>query len=824
VTGGAVWKAASAGATRRLVPTVVIFLVLAAGSAAALLGLTLATSSNELFLTAFARQHGPQLAVSLDTANVTSAQLTGARQLPGVTQAAGPYPETYVTLTPGHASGQRSAPNKTSRLSIPHGQVNPVAAAPGKPLAVTGRASPSGPLDDLALKQGRWATRPGEIDIDPHLLPFPAAIGSTVTVASAPGKPKLTVVGYASSIGLDETAWVAPGQVAALRPSGAPAQQQMLYTFAQASTAAQVSADLAALKHALPAGAITSWVSWLSPDSLIAASQGINTPFVAAFAVIGLVLAVLITASVVAAAVIASYQRIGVLKSIGFTPAQVTTTYLAQIGLPALAGAVAGTALGDWKVLPLVNGGNTLFHINVTIPLWINILVPAGMLALTGLAAAVPAARAGRLSAVQAITAGQVPPAGHGYAAHRLAARLPLPRPVTAGLAAPFTRPARSAVTLAAITFGLTAVVLATGIDASLAKISQGGDQWMHAVVIGAGNLGSQQAFTPGQQQAVAAALATQPGTLSYAAEATTPNLPSGQATPHSWAASVPGVGQHVPISAFQGNAAGLGWDITSGHWYTSPGQVVVNTAHPATASMTAGQAIHITIGGKTATIKITGTVYAPGPGLGALLTSWQTLHGAAGLAVSQYIVALRPGVTPPAYAAALGNKLGHGYTVTNITPGQSGSVGLYGDVDTSLIRLLSILVAVLAGLGVLNAVLMATRERVHDLGVCKAVGMTPRQTIAMVTCWAIVPAIGAAIIALPAGMALQNTVMHALAADQAVLPQTLGTPTGSLVHVYTPGGLTLLALAGLAIAVIGALGPATWAAASRTTTALHAE
>jgi putative ABC transport system permease protein len=44
------------------------------------------------------------------------------------------------------------------------------------------------------------------------------------------------------------------------------------------------------------------------------------------------------------------------------------------------------------------------------------------------------------------------------------------------------------------------------------------------------------------------------------------------------------------------------------------------------------------------------------------------------------------------------------------------------------------------------------------------------------------------------------------------------------LAHAYTPGGLTLLALAGLAIAIAGALGPATWAAASKTTTALHAE
>jgi putative ABC transport system permease protein len=161
---------------------------------------------------------------------------------------------------------------------------------------------------------------------------------------------------------------------------------------------------------------------------------------------------------------------------------------------------------------------------------------------------------------------------------------------------------------------------------------------------------------------------------------------------------------------------------------------------------------------------------------------------------------------------------------VTNIEPGQSGSVGLYGDVDTSLIRLLTILVAVLAGLGVLSAVLMATRERVHDLGVCKAVGM---------------PA--------PAGhrhghllgyrprhrrcdhrpARRDGTAKHRharLAADQAVLPQTLGTPPASLVHVYTPAGLTLLALAGLAIAIVGALGPATRAAVSRTTTALHAE
>jgi TctA family transporter len=47
-----------------------------------------------------------------------------------------------------------------------------------------------------------------------------------------------------------------------------------------------------------------------------------------------------------------------------------------------------------------------------------------------------------------------------------------------------------------------------------------------------------------------------------------------------------------------------------------------------------------------------------------------------------------------------------------------------------------------------------SAEKRVHNLGVYQAVGMTSRQTSAMVPCWAIVPAIGAAIFVLPAGMA----------------------------------------------------------------------
>jgi putative ABC transport system permease protein len=45
-----------------------------------------------------------------------------------------------------------------------------------------------------------------------------------------------------------------------------------------------------------------------------------------------------------------------------------------------------------------------------------------------------------------------------------------------------------------------------------------------------------------------------------------------------------------------------------------------------------------------------------------------------------------------------------------------------------------------------------------------------------------------------------------------------------SVLDVYAPGELALLALSGLVIAAVGALAPAGWAARARTASALRAE
>jgi putative ABC transport system permease protein len=651
VRAAPVLRAAWAGTARRLVQSLVVFAVLAVSSAAALTGLTLLAAANQGYTAGNAALHAADLAVTVNADKVGAAQLAATRHLPGVTQDAGPYPQTTITVATGAAAAGR--PGGGGR-------------AP-QHLTVVGRASPSGPLDDIdpnpsimaAMGHSRWPDRPGEISLAINTgLDLP--VGGKLTMTSAPGRPVLAVTGYGDTRVPYENAWVVPSEIAALRAPGAPAQEQMLYTFANDSTTAQISAGLAELKAALPRGAIASSQSLLALGAPGAGPGGgnVNTPFVVAFAVLGLALAALITANVVSAAVIASYRRIGVLKSIGFTPAQVTATYLTQISIPAVAGAVAGTLLGTSWVLPVINP----FPVNgvsVFVPQWINLTVPLGMLVLAGLAAAVPAVRAGRLPAVQAIVAGQAPRAGRGAVPYRLAARLPLPETVTVGLAAPFSRPARSAVTLAALLFGLTGVVLGTSLNTSIHKINNSAFHGLGQLEAGLNS--RTDTLSPSQEAAVRAAIRAQPGTLHYVAESdlTYSGTLSGPTSVVSEAVGNPRPTVSVRIAgrpglavmayAYNGDSSWLGWSLVSGRWYNGPGQIDVSTGFTAHTGLTVGDRVTLTVNGKPVTVRIAGEVFVP-TGVPTMWVSWPTLGGAAaGLTANHYDIALTPGTSTQA-------------------------------------------------------------------------------------------------------------------------------------------------------------------------------
>ncbi len=622
---GAVGRAIRGGLTRKRVQTIAIGLVLLVSTAASVLALALLVDSNAPFDKAFTAQHGADLVVTFDPAKTASSQLAETRRLPGVTAAAGPFATVAV-------SGNTS----TSEGSIPM-----------PALTLAGRSSPGGPVDDVVLQSGHWANGLGQVVLDTELTgqlpPFP--LGTKITISSGSGPQKgnqtLTLVGTAVSVTGSAGGWVTPGEIAKLASDQAPASTQMLYRFSHASDAAAIAADVHAVTAALPSGAVAGTQSWLAADIAETGNIKAFVPFLIAFGVIGLVMSVLIVANVVGGAVVAGYRRIGVLKSIGFTPGQIVSAYTSQAAVPAMIGCIGGVVLGDLLAQPVLSKAATVYGVGaLAVPTWVDVTVPVAMCLLVGIAAVLPALRAGRLSAVQAIATGRAPATGRGYAAHRLFGRLALPRPVTIGLAAPFARPARTMMTLTAILLGATVVTFAVGLSSSL-NLVVGGLRRSDAVPVqvgsgfggtigphvkikpgspgpaggGSGNPGKQPS-TAVVQRTIEDALRTQPGTLHYTEET---NL----------AITVAGLAQEVDLTAFHSNASWTGYPMNSGHWYTGPGQVVVARHFLTVTGKSVGDQITIVASGKPIHVRIVGEVFSTrNTGL-FMITDWQTIAGA---------------------------------------------------------------------------------------------------------------------------------------------------------------------------------------------------
>ncbi|MEV5905234.1 ABC transporter permease, partial [Streptomyces sp. NPDC052127] len=197
-------------------------------------------------------------------------------------------------------------------------------------------------------------------------------------------------------------------------PGGTP-EYEMLYRLAAAGTDAQVAAGRAAITAAVPKGALTGSRSYLTVKQEETANAKAFVPFLAAFGVLGLLLSVLVIGIVVSGAVGAATRRIGILKSLGFTPAQVVRAYVGQALVPAAVGCALGLVVGHLLAVPvLAEVGEAFDGPAASIPLWIDVAVPATALALVACAALVPALRAGRLRTVAAITTGRTSGAGRG--------------------------------------------------------------------------------------------------------------------------------------------------------------------------------------------------------------------------------------------------------------------------------------------------------------------------------------------------------------------------------------------------------------------------
>jgi putative ABC transport system permease protein len=419
---------------------------------------------------------------------------------------------------------------------------------------------------------------------------------------------------------------------------------------------------------------------------------------------------------------------------------------------------------------------------------------------------------------VRALVVGRAPRAGGGQAAQRLASRLPLPRAMSLGLAQPFARPARAVLVGAAVLFGVVSVTFAVGLETGFNKYldaSTSGFNVASQIVIPTADVGVPWGLygpddprTPHLDAAkVAAALAGTPGTK----------------TAFGWGESgatiigAPPGGEPARVFTLTGDFSWTGMELLSGRWYSAPGEAVVGDKLATAVGIHVGDEVTVVQQNKQLPLKVVGINFDTNVGDYTVMTDAATFTAAALTPhIDQFNVELAPNVNGTDWSASAGAAL----TPLNasVQPNDGGGKNIIVITMGALVATLTLMMMAVAALGVLSTVVQDTRERAHDLGILKALGMTPRQTIVMVLTSVSLTGLTAGLIGVPLGVAVEKATL---------------TPMGNAIgrhlppcvsHVYTAGMLVPLLAGGIVIALLGALLPAGWAARTRTAAALRTE
>jgi putative ABC transport system permease protein len=767
----AVWCAARAAVRRRRLQTTVIGIVVGLSSALIVMALALLAAASGPFDQAYAQQQGAHLVASFDSGKATDAALTASTHRAGVSAAAGPFDQAAVQVT--------IAPDPRA----------PSTASPPPPLVMTvvGRDKPDTAVDKLYVWQGRWVAGSGEIVInaEPN-ADLHTKLGDTVTLGDG---RTVKVVGFAYTVSQSAQAWVAPKDMATLHPT----TKQMLYRFTAAATDADISADQAAVTAGMPAGALIGTQSYLTLRAHAGISAGVFIPFLMVFGCFGLVLAVLIVANVVSGAVVAGLRHIGVLKALGFTPNQVMAVYLTMVLLPTAVAAILGTLVGNVLAMTVLSNavfesyGAGAFHVAP----WVTITALLGVPVLVGLCALLSSLRARRFSAVEAISAGSAPRPGRGLHVQRWLGGTRLPRAASLGVGLPFARPARSALTAAAVVLGVAGVTLSIGLSRSVTSYVDA-DTRTNAVQV---DVQPARSGTTRSDQDDESMLRALPGTERVVASKDVTMRQVGGTEP-------------TQVRFYRGSDAGF--EMLKGRWPTASGEVAVSSSFLTENRCAVGDTFGLEADGKRLTVRIVGEVL-----MGSdepVLSNWATLTQiASDSRADRYEVKLTSGTDVSAYVAAV--RAGDpGLSAQRRTSG-SIVVAIY-----STVTLLTLLLGSVAALGVFNTVVLNTRERRRELATLKSIGMTPRQVVLMmIISMAGLGAVGG-LVGIPLGVVFQRYAMHAIAqAARIVIPDRM-------LDVYSVGTVVPLFLAGVVIAAVGALLPSRAAARLTIAEALRTE
>jgi len=760
---------------RRRLQAAVIFVTTLLAAGTGTMALTLMSQTRDPYQAAFAAQKGAHLQVLFD-GKVGTATIAGTPAVIGASAYGGPYSATNLAFKFAGHSYQ---------------------------LATFGRDNPSGDVELLRVTAGHWPSGDTEIALTRSFVELNhISIGDQLKVVSVPQVPMLTVA--AEVVDIDEGsadlssqhAWVLSSAVASLTAKDS-AFYLMDYRFTADPTSAELQSDMDRLRAALPPGSIIASVNYLLIRSVFNITNQIVTSVLIAFSIFALAATAAIVANLVTGIVISAYREIGIMKAVGFTPLEVVSVYVLQVFIPSAAACVVGIPAGTILSQPLLANSSQALGLayQATFSPALDLLALAGALLIVTVAALLPAFRAGLLKPAVVIANATAPRGQSGRWLRSLAARVRLPRPVVLGIGEAASRPARAILTLFAICLGVATVVVALGVPRSFAAInnSETNAGYVDVIVIKSPALADADARQLINSQPETARVVVETGT----------NI------------TVPGIADPVNSRVFRGDASRLGYLLVTGRWYSGPGEVLAPKAFLHDAKLKVGDSFTGTIRGKSLPLRVVGEVYDVSNLGHELFVDWSTLTAAVpDLTAYGYLVTLKRGASVDSYVRRLAAAQPD---LLDVKANNTDLIGPVKIIDGVLLVIAGVIALIAVG-GIFNTLLLNTRERIRDTATLKAVGMSPRQIIAMVAASAGIVALIGGLIAVPAGVALDRVLLD-------VISNSAGNDTPpSIYWVFAPWELVAIPLAGVAVAIAAALVPGRWAAHTNVVEVLRSE
>ncbi|MEZ0094361.1 FtsX-like permease family protein [Streptacidiphilus sp. EB129] len=689
------------------VPSLLVVLATAGTVAALLLAGTLLGAAFDPWQRDFAASGAPQVRIDAGPAApgpgdpaATGPDLGSLARLPGVT-AVTVQQRTADTTLIGRLGPAAGTTGSGDRIPLVLRADAPDAARPrllsGTWLSPANGSAPgpaAGALPGLVLErsaaEAAWA-RPGDrltLQITQGRLLDVVVTG----VADSPDQVSYPAAGYALG-------WVLPATLDRVQPDPVGQGRTIGLKLADPGNADYVAQSAV---NAIGSDQVVRISTWLEARASQEQDSRLTGLLLGLSGLAALLAAALAVAGAAAGRIRARTGDIALLKALGFTPRQVVRMFVIEHLLLAGTGTLLGAGLAV-LLAPGIGGESGPLPLGPTV-----LGVVTGIaLGVIGVSVALPAYRAAR---VLPIPPGDGIPGARSPRPARLGALRRFPPAVVLGLSTVLRHRGSSSVTVLRLAVPVFACTLALSTWATLDAVGRGGQgSATHSVLTVRLDAGA----APQQSAELPERLGTVPGVAGV--------YPSAELQ-----ALAPGQSATLTLRALGTTAHPFPFTIAEGRGIEATDEAVAGQAALDLLNVRVGQWVRITTGSTPRILHIVGRNLEPDLDGRIISTSWDTLDRPDdGTAPAFYSLVLRPGSDPDRIRAALPAVTGLG-SALDVRPSPDAAAGLTG-LRGSVIGLVALL-ALIATAELLTTAASGIRDHRHDLGLLRAIGLTPRQ------------------------------------------------------------------------------------------------